>query len=255
MPQITGSIVKYPARASFVCYVALITLGALVLCSPMCRGSSQPIAPLDALFTSTSATCVTGLAVRSTEHDFSFVGQVVILLLIQLGGIGIMTVTTYAMFHLGSRQSMRARAVLSETLGADEKSDLKWILRHVILLTLAIEGLGFLLLVARNLVDQPFSTAMWHALFHSVSAFCNAGFGLYDDSLTRYQGDLLVNLTVCGLVIVGGIGFPVLLDLRRHWRGPWRESWDRLHLHSKFMLIGTTLCLALGTASFLVLEW
>ncbi len=256
MPQITGSVVKYPARASFSWYITLILLGALLLGHPACaRSEARPLSWLDALFTATSAACVTGLSVRSTEHDFSLVGQVVILVLIQLGGIGIMTVTTYLMFSLGRRQGLRARAVISETLGANGETDLYWILSHVIWLTVITEGLGFVLLASQNLMYEPWPEALWQALFHSISAYCNAGFALHDDSLVRYQTNWLVNLTISALIILGGIGFPVILDFRRRRRGGWTERWHGLHLHSKLMLIGTALLLTLGTLAFLILEW
>jgi trk system potassium uptake protein TrkH len=244
---------------SFAWYLGLIALGTLVLWLPLCHGKrDQPISLLDAAFTSTSAACVTGLSVRSTPNDFSPIGQAAILALIQLGGIGIMTVTTFVMFQLGTRQSLRDRVVLTETLGADARSDLRWILRSVILLTFSIEGAGFAILAVRNAFDASLSNwgdKLWHALFHSVSAFCNAGFALHDNSLERYQSDPVVNSTIMALVVVGGIGYPVLLDLRRNFRGPWLERWTRLHLHSKTMLLGTAALLLLGTIAFLVLEW
>jgi trk system potassium uptake protein TrkH len=258
MARLTGSLTQYPARVSVLWYVGLIALGAVVLCLPICHGSSEkPISVLDAVFTSTSAACVTGLIVRSTPHDFSLIGQAVILLLIQLGGIGIMTVTTFVMFHMGSRQSLRDRLVISETFGADAGTDLRWILRAVILLTLSIEAVGFVILAVRNFFDKDLSwgEGLWQALFHSVSAFCNAGFSLDDNSLMRYQTDPVVNFTIMALVVLGGIGFPVILDLRRNWKGTLRERWDRLHLHSKTMLIGTAALLVFGAVSFLVLEW
>ncbi|MCA9184963.1 MAG: potassium transporter TrkG [Pirellulaceae bacterium] len=256
MHQLTGSIVKYPARASFGWYSALILLGAFVLRSPVCHGDPERgVSFLDALFTSTSAACVTGLAVRSTEHDFSFFGQVVILALIQLGGIGIMTVTTFFVFRFGGRQGLRARLVLAETLGADGKTNLGWILSHVIRLTLLIEGAGFIVLFLRNLVDQPVLPAAWHALFHSVSAFCNAGFALHDDSLSGYAGDVVVNVVIGVLIVLGGIGFPIILDVMRNWKLPFREWWDHYTLHTKLMLIGTTSLLVLGCVAFLILEW
>ena len=256
MAKLTGSLVAYPARVSLIWYAGLVLVGGLLLTHPWCRQAGQrPIAFLDALFTSTSASCVTGLAVRSTEHDYSFVGQLVILLLIQVGGIGIMTVTTLVMFRLGGRENLRRRLLIAETLGADTRSDLRWILRHVIGATLVLEGIGAGLLLVRNLFDLPFPVALWHAVFHSVSAFCNAGFGLRDNSLIDYQGDILVNAVICSLIISGGIGYPVLLDVRRHWRQRWPDCWDQLHLHSKFMLIGTATLLLLGTAIFLILEW
>ena len=256
MPQLTGSLVKYPARVSTVWYVGLIAVGSLLLMQSFChRRTGESVTPLDAVFTATSAACVTGLVVCSTEHDLSFVGQAVVLVLIQLGGIGIMTVTTFVMFHLGGQESLRHRAILSETLGVEADADLKWILRNVLAVTLLFEGCGFAVLLVRNVWEQPLLAAVWQALFHSVSAFCNAGFALHDDSLTRFRGDALVNLIICTLVIVGGIGFPVILDLRRAWRRPWRDRWERLHLHSKVMLVGTGVLLTLGTMAILVLEW
>ena len=229
MPQVTGSAVRYPARASFLCYFGLILLGTALLTQPICvRATRDRISWLDAAFTSTSAACVTGLAVRSTEQDFSFVGQLVILLLIQLGGIGIMTVTTFIMVQFGQRHGLRTRAVVSETLGAEGNADLGWILSRVFTLTLLCEGLGFLILMIRNLGREPLPTLIWNSLFHSVSAFCNAGFSLHDNSLTRYQSDPIVNLTICMLIIIGGLGFPVILDLLRSRHVPRSERWNHL---------------------------
>jgi trk system potassium uptake protein TrkH len=256
MPRATGTIVTYPARASFAWYFVLIAVGAVTLMLPVCGQDAKPaISLLDAAFTATSAACVTGLAVRSTGHDFSLLGQIVILSLIQLGGIGIMTVTTLITFRLGGRANLRHRAVLAETLGVQSEPDLGWVLRSVFKLTLAIEAIGFVILATRNLMIDPPVQALWHALFHSVSAFCNAGFSLNDDSLMRYQGDPVVNLTISGLVISGGLGFPVMLDIQRNWQGPWAKRWERLCLHSKIMLIGTSALLVFGTGAFLTLEW
>lgn len=256
MAKFVGSMVKYPARASFIAYFAVILAGALVLAHPRCTAEGRPpLSFLDALFTASSATCVTGLTVRSTANDFSLLGQAVILGLIQLGGIGIMTVTTFATVRLGSRQSLRQRVLAMETLGVDAAADLRLVLRNVILAMLAIEAVGFLLLAARNLLELSPATALWNALFHTISAFCNAGFALHDDSFTRYQGDLWVNAVVMALIVTGGIGFPVILDLRRHWRKTWAQLWDGLHLHSKLMLLGTPVLIAFGAVAFLALEW
>lgn len=256
MAQFTGSVVKYPARASVIWYVGLILVGTILLSQPFCHSSTdRKLSWHDAVFTSTSASCVTGLVVRSTEFDLSFWGQLVVLVQIQLGGIGIMTVTTFVMFTLGSRQNLRSRALLSGTLGADDKTDLRWILRHVLFTTAFFEGIAFVLLAIRFTFDHTFLEALWHALFHSISAFCNAGFSLNDTSLVKYQGDLLVNLVIDVLVIVGGVGFPVILDVRRNWENSWSDRWSRLLLHTKIMLVGTAALLFLGMASFLLLEW
>lgn len=256
MPQFTGRVLKYPARAAFIYYLLLIALGSAALSHPVCRTpGAKPIHWLDAVFTATSATCVTGLAVRSTEHDFSIYGQAVILILIQVGGIGIMTITTFISIHVAGRASLRQRMIVSETLGAREATDLRGVLRHVFVTTLLIEGAGCLLLLARNAFDLPPKVALWHALFHSISAFCNAGFALYDSSLINYRSDPITNGVICGLIITGGLGYPVLLDLRENWRGPWRERWGRLLVHSKVMILGTVTLLTVGFASILALEW
>ncbi len=256
MVELAGRVARYPARASFAWYVGLILLGALVLWHPRCAAEGRPpIAFREALFTATSATCVTGLTVRQTGSDFSLLGQAVILLLIQLGGIGIMTVTTFITFRLGGHEGLRHRALLAETFGADPTTDLRSLLHHVLGLTLCIEVLGFAVLAARNLLEMPAGPALWHALFHAVSAFCNAGFALPENNLVAYREDAVTCLTVALLVIVGGIGYPVLLDLKAVWGNGWQTGWQRLHLHTKLMLLGTAALLLLGTVLFLVLEW
>lgn len=257
MVQVTGSLAQYPARASFIWYAGLIACGAILLWLPMSGAPEQePITPLDAIFTSASAACVTGLVVRSTPNDFSFIGQAVILVLIQLGGIGIMTVTTFIVFQLGARGGLRQRALIAATLGADSRSDLRSILRRVLAVTIVIEGIGFLILAARNLFDLPLGEALWHALFHSISAFCNAGFALDDNSLMRYQTDPIVNVVIGGLIMIGGIGFPVILDVRQNWRHPtWTEMWEHLQLHSKIMLLGSVVLWLFGMITFLAIEW
>lgn len=256
MTQFVGSIKQHPARVSVVWYAATIAIGAVLLTQPFSyTDDRRPISALDAVFTSTSAVCVTGLAVRSTGHDYSWFGQLVIMGLIQVGGVGIMTVTTYITLQFGGRRGLRQRAIVAETLGAGENTDVRWVLGRVLRLTLLFEGAGALLLFVRFLFDYEPATALWHAVFHSVAAFCNAGFGLHDDSLVRYQGDWLVNLTIMGLIIIGGIGYPVLIDINRDWKIPWRDRWDALLLHSKLILVGTAALLTLGAVLFLLLEW
>ncbi|MFZ5829899.1 MAG: TrkH family potassium uptake protein, partial [Planctomycetota bacterium] len=258
MATFAGSVARYPARISFACYLALILLGGTLLALPVCHAPNQaPISLLDALFTSTSAVCVTGLSVRSTGEHFSFVGQLVILALIQVGGIGIMTITTFITFTLGGRESLRARMVVSESVGGFVVADLRWVLGYVILMTLLCEAIGFAFLATRNLIEgeQSVSYALWHAAFHSISAFCNAGFGLADDSLVQYRGSVTVNFTVMALIIAGGIGFPVLLDVTRNWGLGWNGLWSRLHMHSKFMLLGSAILIGFGMISILAFEW
>lgn len=257
MARITGAALKYPARAGFVAYLSFIAVGTVVLLLPVCHAEDRPpLTPVQAAFTATSAVCVTGLTVRSTPHDLSLVGQVVVLLLFQIGGIGILTITTYATIAMRRQRGLRQQLTVLQTVGARPTDDLSWVLRKVLITVLTVEGIGFAILTARNLMEpeMPAPDAVWHAAFHSVSAFCNAGFALHDDSLVPYQGDLTVNLTIAALIIIGGVGSPVWVDLRRNWAQPWRNLWGSLTLHTRLVLFGTVGLLAIGTLAFLALE-
>ena len=256
MPQqFTGSLVSYPARVSFTAYGLAILLGGVVLTLPVSRAEGRPpITLVDGIFTATSACCVTGLTVRSTLHDFSTVGQIVILALIQLGGLGIMTLTTLVAFQLGGQATLHQRAVISETLGVRTGLDLRWLTAAVLATVFAVEAVGFACLLASTWGSADPGRLAWHALFHSVSAFCNAGFALGDDNLMPFAANAGVNLAICGLVIVGGLGFPVIFDIFTRVRR--REAvWSRIHLQSKLMLIGTCGLLAFGAGTFWLLEW
>lgn len=255
MVTVTGPLLQFPARAAFVWYAALIAAGACLLKLPQSVVPGvEPLSWIDAVFTSTSACCVTGLSVRSAGNDLSFFGQSVLLILIQLGGIGIMTVTTFIVLRLGGRETLRHKAVVSQTLGG-AKRDLRSTIWGVIRMVVACEAIGFALLAIRNLFDEFSWRAMWAALFHSISAFCNAGFGLRDSSLADYRGDAWVNLTIMGLIISGGLGFPVISDLVENLRRKRGGLWDSLTMHSKMMLLGTAALLSLGAAAILLLEW
>lgn len=255
MPKFSGSISVYPARALCLWYVGLVATGTVLLTRSICATSSAaPITWREGCFTATSAACVTGLSVRSTANDFSFLGQFVILALIQLGGIGIMTVATFITLFWTGRESLHQRVALVETLGANPHDDLLSVLKNVVGFTLLFEGIGFGFLWVRFLFEMPFLTAAWHAMFYSISAFCNAGFGLADDNLTRYQADPIVNLVIMALIVVGGIGYPVMLDVRRNGQKPFLDGWQALTLHSKLTILGTLGLFLLGTVSLLVLE-
>lgn len=258
MVKLTGSLVTFPARLSLTGYLLLILLGASLLSLPFSRsGSAEPLGTTDSVFTATSAVCVTGLVVRSTGNDFSLFGQCVILALIQLGGIGIMTVTTYVILQWQSQHSLHHRQLAAETIGPTVKGDLGSILFRVIGVTALFEGIGFIILAARFALLHDYRTALWSALFHAISAYCNAGFSLNDDSLTQYQFDPVVNITIMLLIMVGGIGYPVLFDLHRCWKRK-RQGfgfWEHLRLHSKLMLLGTATLIAAGAGVVLLLEW
>jgi trk system potassium uptake protein TrkH len=255
MPQLTGPLTSYPARVSFAAYVVTILVGGVLLTLPVARQPDRPaITLVDGMFTATSACCVTGLTVRSTANDFSLFGQGVILVLMQLGGLGIMTITTLAAFQIGGQATLRQRAVIADTLGIKSGRDLRWVAGAVLLTVAVAEFLGFVLMCWATWRTGRPTEVIWRSLFHSVSAFCNAGFALNDDSMGRFAGDLPVNLVICSLVIVGGIGFPVIFDIGTRLQQP-RDFWQRLSIQSKLMLIGTAALLATGAISFWALEW
>ena len=256
MAKITGALSNYPARVSFVAVLLLILVGALLLCAPWSHSNPEkPISWIDGLFTCVSSVCVTGLTVRSTGNDFSLFGQFVILLLCQLGGLGILTITNFVMLQFGGALELREKRLLSETLGAEGNVNFAWVLKNVLRYTLFLELGGALILFVRFLWDMPWPAAAWHAIFHSVTAFCNAGFSLNDSNLIAYQRDWCVILTISFLVIAGGIGFPVVLDLVRQRGRSFSKRLEGLHLHSKLMLIGTILLIFLGAGAFLLFEW
>lgn len=255
MVRHVAPLTRYPARMLFTWYAAGVLIGSVLLDQAFSRApDAPPIAVIDSVFTATSALCVTGLTVRSTGNDFSFLGQAIVLLLIQLGGIGIITVTTYVTLRLGARQSLHSRTLLADTLGTGDEPDLRAVLRRVVRFTLLFELAGAVVLTARFLFDFEFATALWYGVFHSISAFCNAGFGLNDNSLMDYQGDWFVNLSVMALIICGGIGYPVLIDVSRNWHGHWRDRWGRLMIHTKLMIVGTAVLIVAGAAAVLILE-
>ena len=255
MAQLTGPLTSYPARVSFTAYVLTILAGGFLLTLPVARRSDRPpVTIVDGMFTATSACCVTGLTVRSTLNDFSPFGQGVILTLIQLGGLGIMTITTLASFQIGGQATMRQRAVIADTLGIKSGRDLRWVAGAVLLTVLIAEFLGFVMMCWATWTAGSAREVIWRALFHSVSAFCNAGFSLGDDSLSRYAGNPWIHLVICSLVIVGGIGFPVIFDIVSRVQQP-RDFWQRLSIQTKLMLIGTASLLAFWALSFWLLEW
>ena len=249
-------IKKKPSAAQVMAFgfAAIILLGGLLLMLPVCNRSGQSIPFLNALFTSTSATCVTGLVVYDTYTQFTFWGQFVILLLIDIGGLGFMTVALLFSMALGRRIGLKERSLLAETVSAMQIGGVVRLLRHVLLGTLFFEGAGAALLSFRFIPEFGLARGIWYGMFHAVSAFCNAGFDLMGvrapfSSLTGYAGDPLVILTIASLIIIGGLGFIVWDDLRacgRHWR--------RYALHTKVVLACTGALILGGTLLMLLLE-
>ncbi len=242
-----------PERIPIAGFLALITVGTGLLLIPAASRSGS-ISFVDALFTATSASCVTGLIVVDTGAHFTPFGQMVILGLIQTGGLGIMTMSTLFLLMAGKRLSLAGRTVIQDTFTRSGKHSPVQILKHVLLFTIVMEACGAVVLFFCYLPGaRGLSQALWQAVFHSISAFCNAGFSLFTDSLTRFQTQWAGSLTVCVLIVAGGIGFLVVAEL---WSHPPlnRRSWRRLSLHSKLVLTSTALLILAGTAAILFME-
>ena len=236
-----------PAQLLALSLLGLISAGTLLLLLPL-SSAQQPLTLIQALFTSTSAVCVTGLINVDTAHHLSLFGQIVVLLLIQAGGLGYMSITTVVAAAIGRQLSVQERLTLQEALNVQTMEGLIRFVLTVFKLTLAFELAGAALLTIAWAGEMGIARAAYFGLFHAVSAFNNAGFSLFSDSLIRYRGDWLVNLVVCTLVISGGLGFVVLTELGR------RRSGVRLSIHTRLVLTMSALLITLGTLAVFVLE-
>lgn len=238
-----------PIRLLIGSFLALIIAGTLLLKLPWATPADKPISWIDALFTATSATCVTGLVVRDTGTEFTVFGQLVILGLIQAGGLGLLTFSIFILALFRGRVSLTQRSIFEQTLAARAGGRLWPVLRLVFLFTFATEAVGAALLFLRWLPEMGVARAGYHAIFHAVSAFCNAGFGLRPDSLTAWRGDAPVVLTVSALIVLGGLGFFTVYEIveSRKTRAP-------LSIHSKLALTVSGALIILGTAVIWILE-
>ncbi|WP_422485467.1 TrkH family potassium uptake protein [Gudongella sp. DL1XJH-153] len=235
-------------------FVVIILTGALLLMLPISNKSGEFLPFLDALFTSTSATCVTGLVVYDTWSQFTIFGQVVILLLIQIGGLGFMTIAILFSMVLRKRIGLRERSFAMEAVSSLQISGVIRLVRHILIGTLIFELIGAAILATRFYSVFGDSRAIWFGIFHSVSAFCNAGFDLMGSlgqysSLTGFSSDLAVNITVMVLIVTGGIGFVIWEDLFIN-----RFKFSKYNLHTKIVLVSTLAMILISTMLFLVIE-
>ncbi|MGD8370978.1 MAG: TrkH family potassium uptake protein [Syntrophobacterales bacterium] len=244
-----------PVNLPILSFAGLILLGTLLLMLPV-AANGPALAPVDALFTATSATCVTGLVVVDTGTRLSLFGQWVVLVLIQCGGLGIMTFSTVLILVMTGRFSFMQRSVIQDTFTHGPDTGLASLVRHVVLFTLLMELAGAALLFLRFSEMYHPGRALYFAIFHSVSAFCNAGFCLYAKSFMDFSGDPLVSFTVAFLIIFGGMGFLVHLELKRLlFKRDQARRTRRLSVHSKLVLILSIVLLTGGTVGFLFSEW
>lgn len=240
-----------PPQILVIGFGAIILIGTMLLMLPISNTTGEPLNFMDALFTATSATCVTGLVVVDTGTFFSSFGQVVIMLMIQIGGLGFMTMATLFALVLKRRISLKDRLVLQEAMNQSSMEGIVRLIRRVLLYSLVIEACGATLLTIRWAFDMPFGKALYFGIFHAVTMFNNAGFDLFGDfkSLTGYVYDPLVNFVVMFLIVSGGIGFIVMADLV-----DFKKS-RRLSLHSKVVLSMTGSLILIGAVVIFIFEF
>src|SRR6187431_815911 len=235
---------RHPARTVPTAFALTALVGTLLLSLPSATSTGQRAQVLDAAFTSVSAVCVTGLVTVDTATYWSPFGQAIILGLVQIGGFGIMTMATLLVMLVGARLNLNSSLVAQAETRALNVGDVRAVVRRIAVTMLVLEAVLAALLTLRFRVgyDHDWPHALWLGVFHSVTAVNNAGFALYSDNLMGFAGDAWILLPICAGVIVGGIGFPVLFELRRRWRHP--RMWS---VHVRLTVYGSALLLAIGT--------
>jgi len=241
-----------PPQTIVFSFLIIIFVGTILLCLPWAtKGKSLTL--VEALFTAVSATCVTGLSVINIGTKLTLYGQIVVLSLIQIGGLGIMTFSTFFLYLLRRRISIRGREIIDSTLSHTPVHNIGNLLLKIMLIVFLVEASGAALLTLRWLEFYPLPKAVYHGVFHAVSAFCNAGFSLYGNSFEAFRSDLLINLVLIGLIVLGGLGFVVLLDLRYLLQQP-TEGRSHFSFHTKVVLSVTFSLILLGTLFFFWVE-
>ena len=237
-----------PPQILVLGFLSFITIGTVLLMLPF--SSTKGCSVIDALFTATSAVCVTGLIVKDIPNDFTLFGHFVILILIQIGGLGYMTFSTIIALLIGKRIGISERTVMKQELQVVSLEGIVRFVKRILVFSFLFEFTGAFILTIRLLKDFDYGDAFLKGLFHAVSAFNNAGFSLFSDNLTRFRGDIVVNLTVPALIIVGGIGFIVMNELYLFFK----KEINRLSQHTKIVLVTTAVLIISGAILIFAFE-
>lgn len=244
-----------PSRIVSISFIAMILCGALLLMLPISSKDGSWTSFFDALFTSTSASCVTGLVVFDTYSHWSMFGQLIILILIQIGGLGVITMAIFLTMVAGRKIGLRSRTLMKESIDAPQTGGIIRVTKFIFKTSLIIEGIGAFVLSFTFIPEFGFFKGIWMSLFHSVSAFCNAGFDLMGQkepfsSLTSYQGNGAVLGTIALLIVVGGLGFFVWEDLKRN-----RLKFKKYRLQTKIVLSVTGILILIAFCYFFFFEF
>ncbi|MFW5787536.1 MAG: TrkH family potassium uptake protein [Halanaerobiales bacterium] len=251
MSKVTNFQLKDLTPAQFLVagYFAVILTGTILLTLPIATPGPERLNVIDSLFTATSATCVTGLIVVNTSSAFTVFGQLVIMILIQIGGLGIMSMSTLIAFILGKKISLKERLFIQEDLSQFGISGLVRMVRYVLGITIIIEGTGAFILFLRLIKDNTFWNAVYYSIFHAISAFNNAGFDLFGNSLESFTGDFIINFVVISLIVLGGIGFGVITEFKGF------KKFKKMSLQTKVVIVITIFLLIFGFFVILSLEY
>lgn len=254
----------HPTQILVIGFLVVILLGSILLMLPMSSSTGQYTAFEDALFTATSAVCVTGLVVVDTASHWSLFGKIVILCCIQIGGLGFMSLVSMVFVALGKRITLKNRLIMQEALNFNTTAGVVRFTKMVVKGTLIVEGIGALLMTLVFVPEYGFVKGIWYSVFHAISAFCNAGFDIIgDSSLAPYVGNGLINMVIMSLIIIGGLGFSVWVDVYRvikykleapkHYT--WKQAINKLMLHTKLVGVITFALLLIGFVVIFVLEY
>ncbi len=252
-----ASLKFHPAQTLLLSFVIVISIGTLLLLLPKATAPGKSLSFIDALFTSTSATCVTGLIVVDTGTHFSFLGQMIILTLLQIGGLGLMTLSSFLALFFGRGMGIKERVMLQEMMNINRLGAISRALRLAVSLTFLFESVGSVLLFfSWNRPEWSMGDRIYHSVFHAVSAFCNAGFSLNSDSLMYYNQNYAVMVIIGFLIIVGGLGFVVLMELGgvNIFQASNRRYIRKWSVQTKLVLWITAILLAFGTIVILFLQ-
>jgi potassium uptake TrkH family protein len=242
---------RHPARTIASAFGLAVVVGTTLLSLPVATENGRAADPVDALFTATSAVCLTGLVTVDTSTHWSVFGELVIMALMQIGGLGIMTLATVIALLLGRRLGLRARVLAQAETRALRLTDVRHLVRNIVIFSAICEAAAAVVLTVRLALayDYGWGAAAYHGLFHAVSAFNNGGFSTFPDNMTRFVDDAWICVTISVAVLIGGLGFPVVFELARSWRRP--GQWSVL---TRLTIGVTTALMVFGTVAFALIE-
>ncbi|MBQ7307877.1 MAG: H(+)-transporting ATPase, partial [Clostridia bacterium] len=233
-----------PARIIALGFLFTIFLGSILLIMPFSVREGVELSYIDSLYTSTSAVCITGLIAVDTLETFTIIGQIIVAMLIQIGGLGVTLIGAGFILAIGKKMNLKGMSIVKEALNLDSGKGLLKLIKEIFITTLIIESIGAILSFIVFIQDFPLMQAIWTSIFHSIAAFNNAGFDILGNlqNLIPYQDNVLLNLTTCFVIIFGGLGFLVIKEL---WTK--KFNWKKFSMHTKVVLTMTTILLIVGT--------